>query len=301
MRLADWEMKPGLPPVAQPYHMPSHAPVFMVSPDSVQGALPQGWQNGRFQDPGDPTGNSPLLIHVLNNELITLGVDYWPRLTFAKAIPADQAQPRPADGDRSLWWIPRLSEISPDDQWCAPEFLTAAPEEFEDLALAARLEIGGGALCVERFNGEDTPNVWSFGVTDRSQDGDLMLQSTRLTWNRAVGNQIACSIEVPGPSIKISFLSGDLTSNLLLRPEGADRTVQVTIANAELENVVMKPPDPVWAQPLLPDPDFQAFYSLAARQANRPQPVPVQKNGQTVLSGIGSKTCAQAAFSGRKP
>jgi hypothetical protein len=308
MRLADWEMRGDSKRVDRPSHMAAHTPVFTVWAKDVAGNKPpQGWTDATLIDPG--TGRQRLL-HVLDNQLISLRLDPWPKLRFVDDIPHDQGQKLPKKDDRSLWWMPRMSEISPPDQWCDPSYLgDLSPFDLKKMDIAARLELKGGALSVDSFNGLKKPNWWSFGWAKRDRKGKLSTQKRgSLTWNKAIGNRIACDIEVPGSSIEIDFQFKNKKNDvfpLVLAPSEAGEAVEVVIANAELEDLMLNaPPTRVWGQPSLPDADFQAFYSLtrpagSPRKTRRPGPVPIAPNG-TEVGLTGEKPCASSVMNRRE-
>jgi len=298
-KIADWEEKNQHHwPVKDPCYSPPHAAVLILSPGDIQQSSKTFSIDGKFTD---LTGARPhpRVVHVLDYQELSLDGFQWPPLTFECQIPCPPTSAMPTVGvdDRSLWWLPRMSEISPRHQWCRAALLKAPPSEFYKRGIAARLHLPGGHLSVARFNSEGK-RYWHYGEVWRDQNGKLRIAPpSDWIWNKAIGNVLHCDIPVRAPEVRLSLQSADTRSRVTLRPRRRGGLVEVTIANAELENVVLNlSADSVWANPPLPDVDFQAHYRFTTGSKKTPWVVPLQRSDH----GVGEKPCSGLAMSGSR-
>jgi hypothetical protein len=292
-RIAAWEEESPvwpLPPGEKISYCPPHAPVLLLSPGDIRRRDRGFIIAGRFED---PVTLGPRLVHILGQESVSLNFPKWPRLTFESQI-ATKNVPTPGTDDSSLWWIPRMSELSPDHQWCYKKLLTDQPGQFGKHKIAARLRLEGGHLAVVDFN-QQGKAVWTFGDVSRDQHGGLN-ETPYNDWKRAIGNVLSCTIQVPGPAVELEFTTADESAKLSLGPPRPGDIVEVKIANAELENLVFEPPSPPWIRPVLPDADFETYYRWTTGGYRRPSRVPLKFKGP----GIHEKPCCMVALSGTK-
>ena len=297
-KIADWEENSPYWPVDDPCYSPPHAPVLILSPGDLHRPS-KNFINGMFTLLGGHRPQ-PRVVHVLNYEELSLSGFQWPPLTFEHQIPCPPSSEVPTAGvdDRSLWWLPRMSEISPRHQWCQAGLLTAPLGDFPTKRIAARWHLPGGHLSVAGFNSEGK-DYWHFGKVTRDKKGKLHLPpESDWVWNKAIGNVLHCDIPVRAPEVRLSLQNADTRSRVTLRPRRRGGRVEVTIANAELENVVLNlDPNVVWAYPPLPDVDFQAHYPFTTGPKRMPWAVPIDKQEQP---GVGPKPCSGLALSGSK-
>jgi hypothetical protein len=293
-RLGDWEEMSPYWPVSTPAasYGPPHAPVFIVSPHDIRSADTDFAVDCRFTD---PLTSKPQQLHVLDNELVSFNGFTWPSLSFEDQIPDPVTDPLPTPdvNDESLWWIPRMSEISQGHQWCSKKLLRLKPKNFYANHIAARLQLQGGHLSVTDFNHKGEA-YWTFGKVWRTADGKL--QKGLSKWQRAIGNVLACEIPIQAAEVKVSFESADKQTTLTLGPRRPGGTVEVKMANAELENLVLTAPSPPWVRPLLPDVDFQSYYRLTTGRLTKPWLVPLK----STMPGMKEKPCPMVALSGSK-
>ena len=298
-QIADWEKESPYWPVDSPCYSPPHAPVLILSPGDIHD-YSETFTDGKFTDLAGPRPH-PRIVHVLDNQELTLGGFQWPPLTFECQIPCPPSSALPTQGvdARSLWWVPRMSEISPHHQWCRKSLLKDPPKKFYKDGIAARLHLAGGHLSVARFNHEGKA-YWQYGEVTRDQDGNLQLPTSGWVWNKAIGNVLHCDIRVPAPEVLLKLQDADTKSEVTLRPRRRGGRVEMTIANAELENVLLKlSSDTVWSKPPLPDVDFQAFYRFTTGRTKDPKYpwlVPLESS----MPGAVEKPCSGLAMSGSR-
>ena len=295
--IANWETQPA-GKVEDPCYRASHAPLLSLNPGNVAGSSGM-LVHGFFNDP--QTGEMRVL-HVLDNEALTFGdgTSVWPQLSFESTIPDPETLPLPGTCPQlrsSLWWLPRLSEISPAHQWCDARLLTAPPAKFKELGVACRIDVPGGHLSTAAFN-KDGTEFWNYGSVTRGADGKLQYPPDDLqVWRKAIGNEILCEIEIPDTEVVLNLVNkGGASASATLRP-GADGIVEVRIANAELDAVILRPESLPSATPL-PDADFQAFYPFATASETTPWPAPLFSSDPR--PGIHAKPCSGGAFSGSR-
>jgi hypothetical protein len=300
--IADWETYPA-PMVTNPCYRASHAPLLSLNPGNVAGSdgmLVDGFFN-------DPLTGEMRVLHVLDHEAMTFATDgsKWPRLSFESTIPDPDTQPLPGTCPqlrRSLWWLPRLSEISPPHQYCDKRLLTASPREFPALGLACRIDIPGGHLSIAAFNKDGTQS-WNYTSVTRKADGTLEFPPPeKWVWLKAIGNEIRCEIEIADTEVVLNLEDPDAgdgdKASATLRPAAGGKVVEVRIANAELDAVVLRPESLPPATPL-PDADFQAFYPFTTGKETKPWPAPIFSS-ESDRPGFVLKPCSGAAFSGSR-
>ena len=291
-KLADWEDANPQVPVAEPFYRPSHAPVLILSPHDLVKQTPDFRVDAKFYD---PVSSRLRLLHVLDNEIVSLDGLEWPPLTFEHQIPDPVTSKLPDKGgdDRSLWWVPRMSDISPMHQWCRKELVSLGRDDLAANQIAARLVVGGGHLSIAAFNSKGEA-FWKVGSVSRDANGNLLQAESG--WQRAIGNVLACEIQVPTPELDVSFDESDEGATITLGPRKPGGTVEVTIANAELENIIMPAAStaPPWVKPFLPDTDFQGYYPLTTGAQTKPWPVPLESSE----AGTQYKPCPITAFTG---
>jgi len=296
--IADWETQAPWS-VEKPCYRASHVPLLSLNPGNVAGSsgmLVHGFFN-------DPRTGEMRVLHVLDNEALTFesGTAQWPRLSFESTIP-DPEKPLPGDCPqlrRSLWWLPRLSEISPPHEWCDAGLLTASPKQFPDLGVACRIDLPGGHLSTAAFNKDGTES-WEYGPLTRGAGGKLQYPPDELrVWRKAIGNEILCEIEIPDTEVVLNLEDDNGNkASATLRPGAGRKVVEVRIANAELDAVVLRPESLPAATPL-PDADFQAFYPFATASETKPWPAPLSSSS-SIQPGIHEKPCSGSAFSGSR-
>jgi hypothetical protein len=298
-KIADWEEKSPYWPVKGPCYSPPHAPALILSPGDMHNPSRTFSINGKFTDPAAARPH-PRFVHVLDYQELSLSGFEWPPLTFECQIPCPPSKEVPTAGvdNRSLWWLPQMSEISPRHQWCRATLLKAPVSTFHDERIAARLHLPGGHLSVAGFN-SDGNDYWHYGEVWRDKNGKLRVAPERdWVWNKAIGNVLHCDIPVRASQVLLTLHDATTRSRVTLRPRRPGGLVEVTIANAELENVLLKfSPYKVWANPPLPDVDFQAHYHFATGHRRTPWVVPIDKKNQP---GVGEKPCSGLAMSGSR-
>lgn len=291
--IADWEAGSKVWPVkTAPFFRAPHAPVLSLRTCDLRDSS-RLVVDGLVQDPATGTLRT---LHVLDYEILTLqpGAE-WEPLTFEAAIPEPESSQFPgpcAELRRSLWWQPRMSEISPPHQWGRSDLQTAGPDALEGLKLTSRIAIPGGHLSLAGFN-SDATIYWDFGAVQRTA-GNLDI-STTTTWERCIGNQIACEARFPGTEVQLRIDGpSSHTQTVTLQPPSAGDVVEVRIANAELEDVVLTPRPKPWTYPYLPSCDVQAVYRLTTAPDTKPWPVPLPAGPV----GPREKPCPGMALSG---
>jgi hypothetical protein len=167
----------------------------------------------------------------------------------------------------------------------------ASPDVLEKLGLTSRIAIPGGHLSLAGFN-SNAETYWEFGAVQRTA-GKLDI-STDTTWERVIGNQIACEARFPGTEIQLRIDGRSYSSQTVsLKPPSAGDVVEVRIANAELEDVVLTSRKP-WTRPFVPSCDVQAVYPLTTARGTKPWPVPLPPTPV----GPREKPCPGMALSG---
>jgi hypothetical protein len=294
--IADWEI---FLPIDDPCLRAAHAPILSFNPGDVadsKGLSIQGYFN-------DPLTGEIRAVHVLRREALTFATSSgeWEGLSFEQKIPKYQPQPLPGRSSklrRSLWWLPRMSEISPHHEFCNEDLLTAPPGDFKKLGLASRITVPGGRLSTLALN-QDGAVYWNFAPVARDPDTkEIKVPSPGdLTWKRAIGNRILCAIRVSGPEVELKLVrKGGRKASATLRPGIPGKAIEVRIANAELDALMLKPRSLPLAT-RLPDADFQALYPLTAVAYQNPLPAPFDSSTGK-QPGIGAKPCSGVAFSG---
>jgi hypothetical protein len=300
-KLADWEERsPYWPVKTAPCLSPPHAPVLILSKRDMHDWTDTFSIDGKFTALTGPPPHSRV-VHVLDYQELSLGDFQWPPLTFECQIPCPHDAEKPTMGvdDRSLWWLPRMSEISPLHQWCDAALLKAPLREFKKRKIAARLHLPGGHLSVAGFNSAGE-YYWVFGKVTRDKEGKLYPPpKSDWVWKKAIGNVLHCDIPIRGSEVRLNLKDSSTRSHVTLRPRQRGGRVEVTIANAELENVVLNlDSEVVWADPVLPDVDFQAHYPFTTGPGDTPWAVPFERLPDD--HGAVLKPCSGAALSGSR-
>jgi hypothetical protein len=289
---AYWENRTTPQPL-HPYYRTPHVALLRVHPQDIQSS-----QNfvidGMIDDP--VTGESQTL-HILNQEILSFDVNA--PVTFEGAVPMDEDQPVPGSDPhlrRSLWWLPRMAEIAPQNAVCPPGVLAAPPDAFGAFNLAAKVNLPGGHLSVSAFN-RDGAAYWSFGViTGFDANGNAKVPTLGLTWNRAIGNRLQVEVRIYGPTVELDLAGATAKSAVVLQPRTPGGVVDVLIDNTELENVVLNLGGKSWATKPVPDADFQLYYSLtSAPAAAAGWAVPVSYSDEA-NSGPLEKPCPMAVL-----
>lgn len=213
--------------------------------------------------------------------------------------------PRPQNPKefRSLWWLPRLSEIAPDFEWLQGD--PGCCERGELPGLAGSIVIQEGRLATREFNRglDDEIQSWPFGDVKRDTDGDLVIPpEDRAKWKRAIGNQIVWELGIEEAARFVLVDESNAERTVVVRPPlGAGRApIEVRISNKEPE-VGLLGASPFFGalREKLPDPDFQVFYRLGgggeAPTGEERWAVPLAPDN---VHGQHEKPCSPALFSG---
>lgn len=214
------------------------------------------------------------------------------------------AVPATPEEQRSLWWLPRMSEIAPPFEWFPGDALRADRGDLP--GLAGSVQILEGRIYVQDYNrrrDNDEIQPWSFGPVARDAEGELVLPpEDRAAWNRAIGNRIVWELAIEeSATFKLTDTEGRERSIVVRPPVGSDGApIEVRVANAEPE-VGLLGASPLFGALLepLPDPDFQVYYRLASGEVE-----PAEAHGWAVplapsnLFGQHEKPCSPALFSG---
>ncbi|MDX2000467.1 MAG: hypothetical protein SF066_22330 [Thermoanaerobaculia bacterium] len=213
------------------------------------------------------------------------------------------AKPSTLQEERSLWWLPRLSEVAPDSEWFQGSAQQCERGELPGLVGGVFLREGHVATRGFNRNLEDGEiQVWPFGPVARGADGELALpEAGRSSWNRAIANRIVWELTIRDSARLVFVDAADERRSVLLRPPmGSGRApVEVRVANVEPE-VALLGAAPFFGalRELLPDPDFQAFYRFGGdngSDAATRWAVPLAPGN---VQGQNEKPCAPALYSG---
>ena len=216
------------------------------------------------------------------------------RFSFANWVPTNFRQPLPKLDTReqleSLWWLPDLQRIVPDDSRAAivrEDVLPSYRGPFPD-GLIARVECTGGRLRTYDFNRnvDDVPIRWRFAKpTDAWGEG---------SWNRALANSVALEFFDVRSEVHIELrrLANEVvTEELVLAPApGASRQVlEISISNREPDLLFQ---EEGFGRLTLPDMDFQPFYEQLSKLPGNVAELPIPHPGRSSFFGIREKPCA---------
>lgn len=202
-------------------------------------------------------------------------------------IPTDPTTPdeRPGGDSGSLWWLPRLAEISPQDRK-ASSVLKPAPAQKVHDSLAAAVEVTAGRLSVVDFNRDKygNPRTWSFTHPTK-------WWSTKRYWKRPIGNTLALVLEQSATELKVELERGQVLS-FGLRGDSTE-PVQIFVSNMEVDDRLLQGR---FRGSRDRDPDFQELYRLSS-SGSEVGPVP---NAKAEPAGPRVDPCSPGGFDGWK-
>lgn len=225
----------------------------------------------------------------LQNEKLTLKPDYSPGFTADLTVPAKAD--KPTDLDRaSLWWLPRMAELSPTSRKVEKSLKPGAGAL--NATLSASLEITQGELSMLGFNlvNPGVKRKWTF--TQPWRWWHKWFPPKRYL-NRPVGNTLSLVLENQDGPLEIGFKKDTESFVWIEGPE--DSTVDVFVSNMELEDRFLEPvaDDPeIFNQ----DPDFEDLYALS-RGSGASGPVPDRRASN---AGPVRTPCSPGGFDGWK-
>lgn len=291
-RMAGWEVGKQIDE-AERRHRAAHFPVLLFNPlDVVSSDLRI---DGLFLD---RQSGRMLALHLLGDEVLTLPRLNTGVLTFEGSI-SNKATPPKKDCPlrKSMWWVPRMSDIAKDDaRYARKELLTTPAQNLSTVGLAARVHCDGGRLEIAGFN-QSGARVWAFGSVTRIDGKHQLCEDPHKVWDRAIGNEIVLKGEASTETVTLIFDSNP-KQELVLRPVDANsKTVEIVVANAEPEVLILGRTTPFLktSEHVLPDPDFEEFYLMSGAPDGTTRLVPLNDPDG---SGPDGKPCVSGIYSG---
>lgn len=207
---------------------------------------------------------------------------------FAATVPQYDV-PVKRDDFKSVFWLPRISEIQPGYQ-LANTALNPAKFRLMPPELVGTFSIERGFFRCFAFNRDESgdPRVWRF-----AKEADL----GQGVWNRAVGNRWALEIsDLTDPvTLKMELRTNDpMETTLSFFPKASEQLVEIEFSNLEPEQLFADSGLQIEGSP---DPDFEEFcHRVSSKGAPTDPVIPNLKRGSSSLGDV-RKPCAPAAFS----
>lgn len=301
--LADWDReKPPPDDKTQPDYRETHLPILSFEESQVRRA-----DRGRISHlrADDRIVGSPMLFRLLDVEKLSITEndgDLKGGLNCDTRVPNKDHRvlPRKVDNEhRSLWWLPRIEEISKGHGRLRSGLNPDCPNfDIKKSGLAAILCLKAGSLFVDGFNQRGNKVVaWDFAAAKRGADHVVEPPDNVRTWRRAIGNRIVWEVKVQASRAYLHYGSSPNPEPpiCLRRSFLGSSTVQLMLTNQEPERMLVSEVESAEGA-LRFDPDFQVLYDLAAPEnCAHARRYPYSKD---VNIGKFGRPCAGGAASG---